>query len=699
MIECEYQIERNEGNETITYKIPKEFRKLPNIVHIEGPNDAGKSTLLNMVALAMYGNKNKNMNPALKDRIDGLVNSDYQKITFAIKITDAGNTLELVSEKDKFNVADIKVYQIEGGQKRLLSFEIFEKKYNLIYDIPNNPIGRLKQLISDVRDAQLRYGEFIVSFKSFLREQINDVGNLNNVELVARYIQKKKDFEEELKSINIQSREKRLELLKNYYYFRAYKELEKSLSENMAASDDYRKKLKNSGYKENGDVGSDYRNMLNDAVNRLSRFEKLYKQMESSAIMVAPKEINKLEKVDFKQIIKNQNFPISFDNQVSKIKKTIKETKEAQTKDKKAYSQVLLFDELIDVLENYRSLNMNLPGTNLSIEKFLRALNEEKEKMKSISEAVNNVNQTLSLLEKIEQEHKEINNVFFKIEKFKEQNKRIMEMPSEPAIMAQQLQNMEVEQDELQRKFDIVKGEYIKLGEPDIAEIKKLGEYTIFERLNLEQLEKEFKNLEDVVKQNKEKEKNLSNQIVRYEEELKDLEKKKVHKYSNNLDEMTKLFDVVEALEAEINVGFGKFVKKFTDGEKLKLSDLSKTELEYNNVLSKYLAKKIRFVTYIDKNYEIENVDLVTEIITTKEGKQIRLKDMGTGHTQSGYLKGKLSTQDDRKIIALFDEVGMIDSNSLGAVYERLKELHDEKKLIVGIVVQRGEKLNIISKT
>ena len=215
----------------------------------------------------------------------------------------------------------------------------------------------------------------------------------------------------------------------------------------------------------------------------------------------------------------------------------------------------------------------------------------------------------------------------------------------------------------------------------------------------MEQLENDFRNLEDAVKQNKEKEKNLSNQILRYEEELKDLEKKKVHKYSDNLEEMTRLFDIVEALEAEINVGFGKFVKKFTDGEKLKLSDLSKTELEYNNVLSKYLAKKIRFVTYIDKNYEIENVDLVTEIITTKEGKQIRLKDMGTGHTQSGYLKGKLSTQDDRKIIALFDEVGMMDSNSLGAVYERLKELHDEKKLIVGIVVQRGEKMNIISKT
>ncbi len=647
----------------------------------------------------MFGNKNKNLNPALKDRIDGLMNSDYQKIKFTIKISDAGSTLELVSEKDNFDVSDIKVYQIEEGQKKLLSHEIFEKRYNLIYDIPDNPVGRLKQLINDVRDTQLRYGELIQSFKGYLREQIGEVKNLNNVELVERYKKNKKELEEQLGRMDTDSQIKRLGVLKNYYYFKAYGELEKSLSENIATSNDYRKRLKEIGYKESDETLGDYKAMLQEVVNRLNKFERLYNQMESKAAIVASKEINRLEKIDFKQINKNLSFPAALDGQISRIKKIIKEVQDKQTKNNRDYTQVLLFDDLINVLEDYRSLDVNLPGTNLSIQKFLGFLNDEKEKMKGVAEKVNSARETIKLLDKIETERKEINTILFRIERFKEKNKKLMEMTSQPAIMVQQLRNMEVEREELQRKFDIIKGEYTKLGEPDLKKIKEMGDYIIFSRMNLEQLESEYKQLEEEVKQNKDKVKSLTDKIERYKDELEDLEKKKVHKYGDNFEQMQKLFELVEELDAEINVGFGKFVKKFADGEKLKVSGLDSTEIEYNKVLSEYLAKKIRFVTYIDKSYEVVSVDLVTEIITTKEGKQIRLKDMGTGHTQSGYLKGKLSTQDDRKIIALFDEVGMMDSNSLGAVYERLKELHDNKKLIVGIVVQRGEKLNIISKT
>lgn len=55
MIKIDYLIERQEGDEFEKYGptiIPTE---LPNVVYIQGPNSSGKSTLLNMIALAFFG--------------------------------------------------------------------------------------------------------------------------------------------------------------------------------------------------------------------------------------------------------------------------------------------------------------------------------------------------------------------------------------------------------------------------------------------------------------------------------------------------------------------------------------------------------------------------------------------------------------------------------------------------------------------
>ena len=60
MIKINYTIERDEGNEVIEFKpnlIPTE---LPNIAYIQGPNSSGKSTLLNIIALAFFGDTWRN---------------------------------------------------------------------------------------------------------------------------------------------------------------------------------------------------------------------------------------------------------------------------------------------------------------------------------------------------------------------------------------------------------------------------------------------------------------------------------------------------------------------------------------------------------------------------------------------------------------------------------------------------------------
>jgi len=69
---------------------------------------------------------------------------------------------------------------------------------------------------------------------------------------------------------------------------------------------------------------------------------------------------------------------------------------------------------------------------------------------------------------------------------------------------------------------------------------------------------------------------------------------------------------------------------------------------------------------------------------------------MGTGQSQSAYILSLLNVKDDpRKIIALFDEIAMMDDNSLRPVYSKMRELYKAKKLLLGILVQKGNEIKV----
>src|SRR5688572_8709641 len=101
MIKIDYLIERQEGDRTAKYKPTVIPTELPNVVYIQGPNSAGKSTLLNMIALAFFGQKltNDELNPDLRGRLDNLMDSDHQKIQFKIEVDNNVLGTKFVSQK------------------------------------------------------------------------------------------------------------------------------------------------------------------------------------------------------------------------------------------------------------------------------------------------------------------------------------------------------------------------------------------------------------------------------------------------------------------------------------------------------------------------------------------------------------------------------------------------------------------------
>ncbi len=87
----------------------------------------------------------------------------------------------------------------------------------------------------------------------------------------------------------------------------------------------------------------------------------------------------------------------------------------------------------------------------------------------------------------------------------------------------------------------------------------------------------------------------------------------------------------------------------------------------------------------------MERVDLLEETIYTREGKIIKLGDLGTGHMQAAYIQSVLNRDDPRKIIALFDEISHMDRKTLKPILRKIRELYKSGKLIACVMVQKND--------
>ena len=131
--------------------------------------------------------------------------------------------------------------------------------------------------------------------------------------------------------------------------------------------------------------------------------------------------------------------------------------------------------------------------------------------------------------------------------------------------------------------------------------------------------------------------------------------------------------------------------------EKIKRKETSDTEdpeyQEYIDSIGRYLAKVIGEIQHIDGRYSLESVDLLNDKFETKTGKTIRFSDMGTGQGQSTYLMSQLKNAEisEKKVVALFDEIALMDSNSLSPIKSEMARLNREGKLLTGIMVQRND--------
>ncbi|MCK5629155.1 MAG: AAA family ATPase, partial [Nanoarchaeota archaeon] len=154
MLEVDYELNRQEGagHERI-FHVDEGLKTInSNAIYIEAPNAKGKSTFLNILAIALYGDRldetDSRISQSLRSDIKYMTERENQNYTFKVIIKSKDESIQLISTKANPNSDDIEVKEIINGKERFLPLSTFRDEYFLIYDIPEDPLNRITEILS-----------------------------------------------------------------------------------------------------------------------------------------------------------------------------------------------------------------------------------------------------------------------------------------------------------------------------------------------------------------------------------------------------------------------------------------------------------------------------------------------------------------------------------------------------------------------
>lgn len=684
-------------------------RELPNLAYIEGPNSSGKSTLLNIIALGLLGIKSKKINQVLLNRMRALNYSDYQKIKFNIKITSEDGLLVLSSRKDGFDQDEIVLMEgKEGETPTPIDFDNFERNYNLIYDIPYNPTERLYDLVKELKEEQTRYGNRFWKFGQFLRRLIREIVQYRNPERLEKLKRDLKGYYRTSKNLTCElpALENLLDLLQRYSYtkyFCYYSNECERLELQIDKIEKERQRFKKSAKK---------------AIKKSSRIKEKVTELQDEVFQqvcqVTPQVrdlLPKSEKIHLQIWEETNVFEVGNLELDSRIKSELvhfmnifrHELERIQNDD--SFKNASALGRIIEFLKGYEDSSITIPKIGVTISELVRLLEEENKQNEIMMSNYRSLAQAVDALEILKYDVTQLEGLLKKLKGTTDEGRELTTDYSESYYAkGEQIRSLRTALKSVGRKRDhysrMCTYKKIDVSQEGLAQkLEQIGrneELKSFLSLDEQQMEVRISSLEEEITRKRGKLGSLKMLIDTCEKEKEALEKQEPHRYEGRLEELNDLLKVTERISQKLlndyNVSITKLINRKVEQPR------SSEEKAYFKEVSKYLAHRIGSFGHIETTYEAKIVDLVSGFIVTKNDVKIHLSDMGTGQSQSAYLLGLLNVKNDqRKTIALFDEIAMMDDSSLEPVYDRMRRLYRQGRLLLGVVVQRGNDFKVKS--
>lgn len=682
------------------------------MVCIEGPNSIGKSTLLNIIALSFWGTESKKIHPTLLEKMSGLLSSDYQRLKFRLKINSEKEKFMLRSNKATLNKTEIMHEEsIDGKTFKPITRERFEGKYNLIYDIVSNPIERLNDLLKELREEERQYGNRVRDFGSFLRQTLKDIDTSRNKERLDTVTSKINEITQENAEItnNLPKLENSLNLLQThayvrfyYYYSNEHDTLGRKITEYEQKSETLEKDGRRIGsklMKYRRETELLRQSILNSYQQTTPLIPKTLPKSHKGSLKIW-KELNpySTEKEDL-NALRNEAIHLRslFQIQSDKIKA------------ESSFKDASTIERLIGALQEFEDSSLLIPKLKVTIGELIRILKEENRRNFLIMSQYRNLASIDTLLGDLIYNVENMLKKLLELKDVSATNKQLsdeaiktyFEKKSQLQMMREELQKLSKRRQYYLQKCESKNIDIERLKSrpyKDISrEIPSDKELERLLSLSEEQIMQKIGELENDLSQKGKKLGENETVLGIFKREKNELEKQKPHRFEGYREEITTLLQKAHTVSSKLLADYDSNIKDLIE-KKVKKDEIDKdlAKRKHYEEISRYLAHRIGVFPHIDRKYKATTVDLVSGIITTEDGTIIRVKDIGTGQSQSAYIMSLLNVPDDgRKIIALFDEIAMMDEKSLEPVCQRMKQLYEDKRLLVGIVVQKSEQFRL----
>jgi len=703
MIKFDYKLEQDFKSRQETFKplIPKE---LPDIALIEAPNAIGKSALLNILALGLFGAKNKAIHNLLREKIRDLLDSDSQKLTFNFEISNEKNNLRILSKKSDPKNKSISVKLIKDGKEETLSSETFNVDFKLVYDIPIDPIGRLKGLPQELREQQNRIGERAMQLNLGLGSLIEEIKKSRDPNLISKLQEEKKRIKSNLEKLEnrFKNNKNLLFQLKKYTYskfFISYQDRLKLIRKEIRELDKESKNIKSEKIK----IKKEDSEFLEMADNEIYEIRNKISEVFSILKKLLPKEKQCLEvwqDMDVESVLMEAEEKDVMSKEIEYFENKLNQILRSQDESKQL--EASFFRKLINLLKDYRELNIIIPGVKRSISDFIEILQEKFAPFELFESKLDGINKILENLDNIKvQRDNFIKNIAKKVKGIKGKRGKTILDTEEPIVdlNKQKIHRLRVDEGLTKSKAGELKNNLIKINfDPEGIDISELyysvsnsKEIEIFKYLGEEELYNKINDLDSEQKiiKGEINKKEYREKII--EKEIENMKKKKVHKYRLQLNYIDGLFKKTQRLFQKIGVEFQKNLNNLIE-QKIDKKSLTPEQNEYFKRIGVYLAKRLKVIPYIDQEYKLKEINVLDDQIITDTEEIIPFSFFSTGQAQSAYLKGLIESTEGRKLIVFLDEVSTMDKKSMKPIIEKMRNLYKKGDLVAGIIAQKSDK-------
>jgi exonuclease SbcC len=640
MFEIEYQYQRGGPLYQKKYTSPS------NIFVVEGPNDTGKSTLLQMIALGLYGDKIGEIDDSLKQKMFRLLDPKTEKCEFKFSIKSSDGRI-LTSELKNGQI-EIK---IDNKTKPL---DYIKENFQIIFDIPGEPMGKLISALRTIKEEILTYERYIGTYLSELTRLKEKIEDWKSKE------QKISELEGNIKDLENQKEgfERRLKIVKNNF-----EELEKAkivnryedLSGKINSLETELNKINKQLLQAKRAMGKTRKSqrILNELSSTLLSLKVLSPLDTVKSLLDNSKraELNKIEE-ELERTRRN-------DLTKEKVSKWISSLTEIRRyiaqidgeKNLRIEKEILEFlSKLRTLLRDFMHLHLYLGGKRIEVSQLLTEIESYYKEIESKSQ-----------VSKLEKASEELENKLKLLEKTKELLEKIPELPEEDyESLKESKEKLTKEREKLVEELIKLHPKYVEITEEQKIELRKISDW----ETELNQAEKELKWLDNKIKE-------IQNQIITKNATLDALKDTKKPSIKISEEDLNHRFNICQRIQRKIE----KFRELMENTNlEVKPEKLSEDEKRYYDILGEYFAEILEEIYFEHKSWKLKKLDLLEKcyVVEGRE-KPIFFVDLGTGHSKLGAFMAKLKHDTEKKKIVLLDEVGDMDKDVFGKLLDEIR--------------------------